>query len=181
MPVRGSPPSGELEVDSPLRARLVRFARPIVGDLPAAEDVVQDACESWVRLTDEERRVIRHLEAYLMVVVKRKALDLVRSRRRTTFNEEGESLATPDLHPGPEKTLEHEQELDRLIRPLSPKCREALVLYKVFGFTVKEIAAHMGNSPSAVQKLLARATPDHAGSRACTRGPQCNLTEEDHG
>ena len=62
--------------------------------------------------------------------------------------------------PTPSKNLRRNERFDRLqdaLNRLSPDHRKALLLSRVDGLKVQEIAARMNRSPNAVYKLLARA------------------------
>ncbi len=62
--------------------------------------------------------------------------------------------------PTPSKNLRRNERFDRLqdaLNRLSPDHRKALLLSRVDGLKVHEIAARMNRSPNAVYKLLARA------------------------
>ena len=65
----------------------------------------------------------------------------------------------PVADPTPSKVLQRGERFDRLevaLRKLSPDYRDALLLSRVEGLTVKEIGKRMGRSSDAVKHLIAR-------------------------
>ena len=68
------------------RPRLRAVAYRMLGSIPEADDAVQKA---WLRLTRSDHAKVRNLAAWLITVVGRIALDMLRARhsRRETLSE----------------------------------------------------------------------------------------------
>ena len=69
----------------------------------------------------------------------------------------GNALATEESSPS-QKLIRREKAvmLSRALTLLQADYREALIMYKLEGLTMAEIAERMGRSPDSVQKLIAR-------------------------
>jgi DNA-directed RNA polymerase specialized sigma24 family protein len=157
-------------------ARLVDRARQRLTSAPRRaadeEDAALEAFDSFCRAAANgrfpqlnDRDDLWHL---LLVITDRKALDLVareRSRRRgggQVLDEAalgGRDVASPltqfaDKEPGPEEIAQVADGLGRLLAGLGdPDLRRVAVL-KMEGYTVEEIAEHMGVVPRTVQRWL---------------------------
>ena len=132
---------------------LYRFARVVLRDGDAAEDVVQTAF----------LRLLRHLQArgdrsnlkgWLFTVVANICRDQLRSRKRwLPWLPEHERLMTapPDLQTGDPAQL-----LLESMRTLAPRDRMLLAL-RAQGLSYRQIAAAAGLRETSVGRLLARA------------------------
>jgi RNA polymerase sigma-70 factor (ECF subfamily) len=144
------------------RPYLVDLAFRMLGDLGAAEDVVQDAFARLLRAgtgeIDDER-------GWLIVVTSRLALDQIRSARsrRERARDPGEiEFAPPQAQPAladpaDRITFDDSVRLALLVmlRKLSPAERVVFVLHDVFGMPFDTIAQTVGR-PSASCRQLAR-------------------------
>lgn len=138
----------------PHRPRLQRVAYRMLGSVADAEDVVQDAFLRW-HATD--RSEIDNAEAFLVRVVTRLCLDVLKSARRKR-----ETYIGPWL---PEPVVEAEADLaDDVTLPLllalerlSPLERAAFLLHDVFGMEFDEVAGAIGRDPAATRQLASRA------------------------
>ena len=137
----------------PHRPRLIRIAYRMLGSVADAEDVVQDAFLRWL---DIDRNAIDTPEAYLMRIVTRLCLDVLKSARRRR-----ETYVGPWL---PEPVVEAEDDADDVTLPLllalerlSPLERAAFLLHDVFGVAFNDVAASIGRDAAAVRQLAARA------------------------
>lgn len=144
------------------RVALVDYAASIVGGRAPAEDVVQDA---WLRIQHAERnRLLEEPLRYFYRVVRNLALDRTRvARRENCRNAED---MTPDLSavlddaPSPEEAVLDRDELRRVIESMAElpeRSRTALVMHRVDGCKLKEIAVHLGISVSLAHALVAEA------------------------
>lgn len=146
-----------------LRPVLTGLAYRITGSLSEAEDVVQDAYISWLKVThvDDTRR-------WLMTVCARRSIDVLRSARvaRTTYV--GPWLPEPfetDYIGGPASTPEDSLELTEsvttafllVLERLAPKERAAFVLHDVFDMAYRDVAAAIDASETSCRKLVSRA------------------------
>jgi RNA polymerase sigma-70 factor (ECF subfamily) len=137
----------------PHRPRLVRVAYRMLGSVADAEDVVQDAFLRWL---DTERGAVDLPEAYLVRIVTRLSLDVLKSARRRR-----ETYVGPWL---PEPVVETAEEPDDVTLPLllalerlSPLERAAFLLHDVFGMSFDEVAKSIGRDAPAVRQLASRA------------------------
>lgn len=165
----------------PLVRRLVLMFR----DSFIAEEAVQEAfCRAlirWDKFGDS-----RHLEAWLFVVARNVARDMLRRlSRSTTLNTSG---LTSEADPAPKYSLDEivgnwliRQEIADAILRLPPTYREVLLLYYYEGYTVEEIAERSRTAAGTVKARLYRARqalraalgiPSHGQEppRAATRG-----------
>lgn len=134
------------------QAPMLRLALRILGEEHDAEDAVHDAFESLTRNLDrlaapEDPRT----RGYVMVVTERKAIDLLRLRRKSAADELDESTAGidfPDVDGSP---------LARCMAKLPPRYREILLLRFVYGYSMRETAELMDVPFTTVGKLSQRA------------------------
>jgi RNA polymerase sigma factor (sigma-70 family) len=162
------------------RPRLRAVAYRMLGSAAEAEDAVQEA---WLRLDRARAGSIDNLEAWLVTVVGRVCLDMLRSRasRREV------PLASPLDHPvrGPVRGPLDEVELADsvglalvvVLDTLTPTERIAFVLHDLFGVSFEEIAAIVGRSPAAARQLASRARRRVHGSAEPTTGASRELVD----
>lgn len=144
------------------RAYLIAIASRIIRDPIEAEDVVQDA---FARLAVQRLEEIRDLRAWLVVVVRRVALDRLGSAHRRlstpsdphTLTPAGSEAQAPD--PADRITLDDEvrRALAVVLDQLSPAERATFLLHDVFGIPFERIAEFVGRTPSACRQLASRA------------------------
>jgi RNA polymerase sigma-70 factor (sigma-E family) len=135
---------------------LIRLAYLMLGDRPAAEDVVQDAfCSlyrSWDRLADPARA---------LPYVRSCVLNACRSalRRRVVGRRVAPAMYAPPAVSAEAAALgRHErQEVMQAVRRLPGRQREALVLRFYLDLPDQEIAHIMGVQPSTVRSATHRA------------------------
>jgi RNA polymerase sigma-70 factor, ECF subfamily len=150
------------------RAALVRLVRDegrrvlatlarVTGDLPLAEDAVQDAAvralESWPRdgVPVEPR-------AWLTLTARRRAIDILR-REAARAGKEAESVIEPDAPPPPETVRD---DLLRLVftcchPALAVETQVALALRTLCGLSVAEVGAALLVPEATMAKRLTRA------------------------
>lgn len=151
--------------------RLYRVAARMLGDTPDAEDAVQEA---FIRAYDalrsgryDERM---KMEAWLVTIVTRVAIDALRSRKGRPEADEAAVSSAPGRAGGDDAAVAM-IELARWVDGLPPDQRAAVVLRFMEGMTSAEVAAALGISEGAVEQriLRARATlrkrmePDESG------------------
>jgi RNA polymerase sigma factor (sigma-70 family) len=144
------------------RPRLQAVAYRMLGSTSEAEDAIQD---TWIRLNRSDTDEIDNLEAWLVTVVGRVALNMLRSR--TTRGEEpldvarlpDPVVARPDA-PDPEhETLLADAvglALLVVLETLTPAERLAYVLHDMFSVPFEEIGAILDRTPEAARQLASR-------------------------
>jgi RNA polymerase sigma factor (sigma-70 family) len=143
------------------RPRLRAVAYRMLGSTSEADDAVQEA---WIRLSRSEGE-IDNLQAWLVTVVGRVALNMLRARKRR--REESLDVHVPDpiidstdgSNPEHEALLADSVGLALLIvlETLTPAERLAFVLHDMFGVPFEEIAPVVERSPEATRQLASRA------------------------
>ena len=159
-----------------IRPRLLRAAYAMLGTWADAEDVVAD---SWLRLAAADQRdPVADVEAWAVVAVSRRALDVLRSARVQREAYVGPWLPEPLVErlPGPAGpdgvgvSADLSDPADRVtldesvsyalmvvLETLTPAERTAFVLHDLFGVPFTEVAGVVGRGPAAVRQLAARA------------------------
>jgi RNA polymerase sigma-70 factor (ECF subfamily) len=146
------------------RPFLVDLAFRMLGNIGDAEDVVQDAFARLLRVDGDQ---IDDVRGWLVVVVTRLCLDILRSarvRRERRADQVPERLASPapttDIgDPADRVTLDDHVRMALLVvlEKLSPPERAVFVLHEVFRYPFAEIAAILGRSADSCRKLASRA------------------------
>ena len=143
------PVSGSFE---PLRPKLLRVAYHMLGSVPDAEDVVQEAFIRWMKA---DRVEVREPEAFLCRTVTRLCLDLLKSAHRQRETYIGPWLPDPVVEEAAveDVTLPLMLALERL----SPLERAAFLLHDVFGLEFTEISDAIQRDTAACRQLATRA------------------------
>jgi RNA polymerase sigma-70 factor (ECF subfamily) len=174
------PRSEELVVRAWNRHRpyLVDLAFRMLGDIGAAEDVVQDA---FGRLIREDLGEIEDERGWLIVVTSRLCLDQIRSarsRRERPHDSASIEAAAPQgaavltgrgpADPADRVTLDDSVRLALLVvlQRLTPAERVVFVLHDVFQVPFDEIAVTVGRSAPACRQLARRARQKTADGSA---------------
>src|ERR671914_1779418 len=134
------------------RPRLRAVAYRMLGSTSEADDAVQEA---WVRLGRSNAGGIDNLEAWLVTVVGRVALNMLRSRK--TRREEPLDARLPDPIVDSADGIDPEHEaLLVVLETLTPAERLAYVLHDMFSVPFDEIGAILDRSPEAARQLASR-------------------------
>ena len=143
------------------RPRLRAVAYRMLGSTSEADDALQEA---WIRLSRSNAGEIDNLEAWLVTVVGRVALNMLRSRK--TRREEPLDAHLPDpivdradgIDPEHEALLADSVGLALLVvlETLTPAERLAYVLHDMFSVPFDEIGAILERSPDAARQLASR-------------------------
>jgi RNA polymerase sigma-70 factor (ECF subfamily) len=147
------------------RAHLTGIAYRMLGEMAAAEDVVQEA---WLRWQRAEPGSVRDLRAWLSAVTIRLSLDALRKVKARRESYVGPWLPEPLLPDDmramdapPDATAELASDLSmalmHVLERLSPEERAALILHDAFDCDYPEIAATLGKNEAACRKLVSRA------------------------
>lgn len=125
-------------------------ANQVLHNTQDAEDAVHQAFVSILKNLDKISDVeSQKTRGFVVVIVERKAVDILRARHRadeTVLNEEITQSAAPEPIG-----------LEQAIALLPDHYRNVLTLKYVNGFSTGEIAKMLGITPSGVSKLLFRA------------------------
>jgi RNA polymerase sigma factor (sigma-70 family) len=147
------------------RPHLRAVAYRMLGSTSEADDALQEA---WIRLSRSNASEIDNLEAWLVTVVGRVALNMLRSRK-TRGEEPLDAQHLPDPivveradgidDPEHEALLSDSVGLALLVvlETLTPAERLAYVLHDMFSVPFEEIGAILERSPEAARQLASRA------------------------
>ena len=126
---------------------LFRTALAILGDVPEAEDAVQDALVRYL----EKRPAFRdagHERAWLLKVTANGCKSRLRARRRHPWVE------LLDVYPAPDGDS---REVLEAVLSLPPRYKDAVYLHYYEGYTAPEISRILGKNVNTVYTLLGRA------------------------
>jgi DNA-directed RNA polymerase specialized sigma24 family protein len=149
------------------RARLFGIAYRIIGDVPGAEEVVQ---ELWLRWQLTRRTEIENPAAFLTTATTRLAINVIQSarhRHETPAEPRLVDLADraqdPVLHA--EQAVAVEEALALLMARLTPDELAAYVLRKVFDYAYVDLAGLLRTSVPNTRQLVRRALTHLGGDR----------------
>ena len=162
------------------RPRLRALAYRMLGSTSEADDAVQEA---WIRLSRSNAAEIDNLQAWLVTVVGRMALNMLRSRKTRGEQPLEAHLPDPIVDRAEGIDPEHEALLSDslgvallvVLERLTPAERLAYVLHDMFSVPFEQIGAILERSPEAARQLASRArrrirsahtTPHHADAAA---------------
>jgi RNA polymerase sigma factor (sigma-70 family) len=142
------------------RLRLRAVAYRVLGTTSEADDAVQEA---WIRLSRSNAGEIDNLEAWLVTVVGRVALNMLRSRE-TRREQPLDHLPDPIVDRLDRVDPEHEAlvadavglALLVVLDTLTPAERLAYVLHDMFAVPFEQIGAVLDRSPEAARQLASR-------------------------
>ena len=141
-------------------ARLRTYLRRFLKAPSDVADVIQETYARLLNLPDHELCGIRSPHAFLFTAARNLAIEWNR-RERLNFREflpETGTSSVLDESPSACEQLGVRQELEllsRAIARLPARCREVLVLRKLYGLSQKEIAARLGITENTVEKHAA--------------------------
>lgn len=137
-------------------AALVRFLTLRTGSREDAKEVAQEAYAKLLALDRPD--TISFLAGYLWRVATNLAVD--RKRRRDLGERFSVDTADEEHEPSSESVVDARQRLaiiDRAMRELPPKCRQAFSLRVLKGLTFEEVGREMGMSDRQAKTYVARA------------------------
>ena len=135
---------------------LCLYALHYLGDVEAAEDVVQ---ESFVKLWEKQQQgsEVSNTRAYLYMTVRNRCLDLLKAKGLPT-----ESLKPYDTYGiidenEAEERSQTEARIWTALDSLPEKCREIFILCKRDGLKYEEIAQELNLSVNTVRNQISKA------------------------
>jgi RNA polymerase sigma-70 factor (ECF subfamily) len=138
---------------------LKRFLTRFLSSSQDIEDVVQ---ESYLKaLGAEKKHEISSPKAFLFRIARNEALKELqkKSRRITDYLDELDIPEAATSETFVEDSNIAKQRFGLFCQStvdMPPRCRKAFLMCKVYGFSYKEIASHLGISVSGVEKHIAR-------------------------
>lgn len=155
---------------SRLRPRLIGIAYRMLGTMSEAEEVVQDA---WVKFQASLDSGIENIEAWLVSVTTRTAIDRLRTAKVEREHYAGLWLPEPllaDVPATPEQSLERADQISLalllLLERLTPESRAAFLLREVFDADYGEVAQMLGKTEANCRQLVRRARQQLQEGRA---------------
>jgi RNA polymerase sigma-70 factor (ECF subfamily) len=143
------------------RPRLLSLAYRMLGEIQAAEDIVQ---EGWLRWSAVPPHSVETPSAWLTQVVTRLAIDQLRSARRRREVYAGPWLPEPIIDGGrdaPDNVMELAQECELALlwslERLAEEERAAFLLSQVFETSYADIAQTLNKTEQACRQLVSRA------------------------
>ena len=164
-----------------LRPRLFGIAYRMLGVRADAEDVLQDA---WLRWSRQDVAVLQSVEAWLVTVVTRLAIDRLRALKAEREAYVGWWLPEPlvDLlgeghhHQTPESAAELAGELSvaflYVLERLGSEERAAFLLRQVFDYDYPDIAVQLGKTEASCRQMVHRASERVQQARTRFEVPQ---------
>lgn len=134
--------------------RLRRYARAMLGDRAAADDLVQDTLErAWGRIA--QWRPGSDLRAWLFGIMHNLRIDQLRRNGLPTASLDEEEVAEVSVRPTQSDLLEV-MDLETALRQLPDEQREVLLLVALEEMSYADIAASLGIPIGTVMSRLSR-------------------------
>lgn len=134
--------------------RLRRYARAMLGDRTAADDLVQDTLErAWSRIA--QWRAGSDLRAWLFGIMHNLRIDQLRRNGLPTASLDEEEVAEVPVRPTQSDLLEV-MDLESALRQLPDEQREILLLVALEEMSYADIAASLGIPIGTVMSRLSR-------------------------
>lgn len=129
---------------------VLRVCRAVLGPTSDAEDAWSEtflaALRSWPDLDDDT-----NVEAWLVRVAHRKAIDVTRARARHAIPTD----ELPERHSGSGVPGEHDRDIWRAVAALPERQRLAVAYHYLGGLPHAETAELIGGTPAAVRRAAA--------------------------
>jgi RNA polymerase sigma-70 factor, ECF subfamily len=153
------------------RPRLRAVAYRMLGSLTEAEDALQEA---WLRTTRSDGSAIDNVGAWLITVVGRVCVDMLRARNARREDLVDSWLPEPVVSTDDAANPEHASLLSDsvglallvVLESLEPAERLAFVLHDMFGVPYEQIAPIVDRTPVAARQLASRARRRLQGTQA---------------
>lgn len=155
------------------RTRLFRIAYRVIGDVPAAEDVVQEA---WMRWQHTDHGEIKNPAAFLTTTTTHLAINVIQSARHRHETPTESPLADlVDRALDPLLRAEQAEAVERILGLLMARLTAAelaaYLLRKGFEYPYSDIAGVLCTSVPNARQLVRRAQPRIEGDRKCAVDP----------
>ncbi|MCA1568879.1 MAG: sigma-70 family RNA polymerase sigma factor [Chloroflexi bacterium] len=164
-------------LDARHRRALTRYAGSLLRRSEHdAEDVVQDVLIRALH-TLRSGQVPDELRPWLYRLTRNRAIDEIRRTRWGDESLEGGHTFAGDTRHDPDSTLRRRESIRRLVEDLEAlpvRQRTALIARELDGHSFEQVAAHLGVSVSAAQKLALRARENLVKTRDA-RDTDCDL------
>lgn len=147
-----------------LRPLVVRYCRAKLGRLPrsvsSADDVAQEVCLAVFRALPTYRQLGRPFLSFVYGIAAHKVADVHRANTRDKSDPIADAPDVPSTEDGPEQlTLRHElvEQTGVLLRSLTERQRDILVMRVVMGMSAQETADVIGTTAEAIRVAQHRA------------------------
>lgn len=131
---------------------LYRYCRFMLDEHEAAQDIVQEAFVTLLRVSRSDTEV-RRVKSYLVTVARRRCLNYIRDRKPTVdYNSSEMPTNRIDL-----EMIDMRDGLRLALRQLPEHYREAFLLYELEGYSYEEVAEAVESSYGAVKNRIYRA------------------------
>jgi RNA polymerase sigma factor (sigma-70 family) len=143
----------------PLEPMLMRFLRRSWPDGAEAADFRQ---ETYIRVYEAARRKRpQPVRPFVFFIARNLVIDRLRRKNVIPIETmaDGDWLAVADRAPAPEQRVAARQELKQLqaaLDALPPRCRQAIILRRVHGYSQREVAQAMGIKEETVESQLVK-------------------------
>lgn len=165
------------ELYSSYKSALFSLAYRMLGSVPDAEDIVQEA---FLNLNQVSLHSIHHVKSYLWKVTTNLSIDFLRSARKRREVYVGSWLPEPIINgegADPADRVIANEELSiaflHLLEKLNPVERAVFLLREVYSYSYDEIAQLIGKTPDNSRKIQSRAkqkvgdlSPKEGGDRS---------------
>lgn len=148
-----------IEILTPYKNKMFRYAYSIIGSRFEAEDIVQEAMiKIWKKMDKFEE--IDNKEAWVITIVRNLAIDKVRARKKKQTSDINDYFHISDKSPSPDIKLEQKdavKKVSEIMNSLQDTQREIITLRDIEGYTYQEIADIMELKVDQVKVYLFRA------------------------
>lgn len=146
-----------LNTINPIKDKLYRFSKRIVGISEEAEDIVQEVIiKLWE--TRDKIHTYKNVEAFAVTVTKNRSLDRLRSKQFQSVSLTYESMNNADT--SLQRKIETNNDIENIqeiIERLPDKQKMVFHLRDVEGYDFEEIEEMLEMNPNAVRTNLSRA------------------------
>ena len=148
-----------IEILTPYKNKMFRYAFSIVGNRIEAEDVVQEAMiKVWKKM--DKFSEIDNKEAWVITIVRNLAIDKIRAKKKKKTSDINDYFHISDKAPSPDIKLEQKdavRKVAEIMDSLQETQKEIITLRDIEGYTYQEIADIMDLKVDQVKVYLFRA------------------------